>query len=182
MLKCSSKSSNFRLNCKKLYLMHIIIRTILVSFLFLVVQGCEYFNTTTITPAQVKEQSNWSEKDAAPSFEDCDGLEGEENLDCFKNLVGENISFALNQYSFNSIEIIDEEIIISIEIDAEGNFSLTDIQDKNDVISKVESLYSDLEDIILNLPTALPAVKTNVGVKVKTQLKLPIRIISSPGE
>jgi hypothetical protein len=96
--------------------------------------------------------------------------------------VNENISFALNQYSFNSNETINEEIIISIEIDAEGNFSLTDIQDENDVISKVESLYSELEDIILYLPTALPAVKTNVGVKVKTQLKLPIRIISSPEE
>ena len=40
-------------------------------------------------------------------------------------------------------------------------------------------LSTVLEDAIDGLPTAIPATKSNVGVAVDTQLKLPIRITAS---
>lgn len=162
--------------------MNFITRITSICILFFVVQGCEYFNTTTITSKQIKDQSLWNDKDQAPSFEDCNDLEGEDNLTCFKETISDNISYALSQYDFITSEPLDREVVFVIEIDLEGYFSLVNVEDEYDVISKIDSLYTEFESIIASLPQALPAIKTNVGIKVKTKLKLPIRIIASPQE
>jgi hypothetical protein len=60
--------------------MNFITRITSICILFFVVQGCEYFNTTTITSKQIKDQSLWNNKDQTPSFGDCNDLEGEDNL------------------------------------------------------------------------------------------------------
>ena len=52
-------------------------------------------------------------------------------------------------------------------------------------VMKIEGFKQQLFQLkkaVSSLPQALPAVKTNVGVKVKTQLTLPVRIIASPQE
>ncbi|MGY8948340.1 MAG: hypothetical protein ACKVJM_08085 [Flavobacteriales bacterium] len=162
--------------------MNFITRITSICILFFVVQGCEYFNTTTITSKQIKDQSLWNDKDQAPSFEDCNDLEGEDNLTCFKETISDNISYALSQYDFITSEPLDREVVFVIEIDLEGYFSLVNVEDEYDVISKIDSLYTEFESIVASLPQALPAIKTNVGIKVKTKLKLPIRIIASPQE
>ncbi|MGB1971993.1 MAG: hypothetical protein ACPHSE_05805, partial [Flavobacteriaceae bacterium] len=36
--------------------------------------SCDYFSTSTHTPQQIKKASQWSEKDQAPYFEECQGL------------------------------------------------------------------------------------------------------------
>ena len=162
--------------------MNFITRITSICILFFVVQGCEYFNTTTITSKQIKDQSLWNDKDQAPSFDDCNYLEGEDNLTCFKETISDNISYALSQYDFITSEPLDREVVFVIEIDLEGYFSLVNVEDEYDVISKIDSLYTEFESIVASLPQALPAIKTNVGIKVKTKLKLPIRIIASPQE
>ena len=162
--------------------MNFITRITSICILFFVVQGCEYFNTTTITSKQIKDQSLWNDKDQAPSFEYCNDLEGEDNLTCFKETISDNISYALSQYDFITSEPLDQEVVFVIGIDLEGYFSLVNVEDEYDVISKIDSLYTEFETIVASLPQALPAIKTNVGIKVKTKLKLPIRIIASPQE
>jgi hypothetical protein len=97
-------------------------------------------------------------------------------------MISDNISYALSQYDFITSEPLDQEVVFVIEIDLEGYFSLVNVEDEYDVISKIDSLYTEFENIVASLPQALPAIKTNVGIKVKTQLKLPIRIIASPQE
>lgn len=153
-----------------------------ISILFVLLQGCDYFNTTTITKKQIKEQSEWNDKDQAPSFEDCADLKGDENMDCFKGIINENLTNVLSQYSFISTNVLNEEIVLTLEVDTDGSFSLNDIDDEADVLDQIESLSDVLETAVSSLPQALPAVKTNVGAKVKTQLKLPIRIVASPQE
>mgnify|MGYP001219769113 FL=1 len=162
--------------------MNFITRITSIGILFFVAQGCEYFNTTTITSKQIKDQSLWNDKDQAPSFDDCNYLEGEDNLTCFKETISDNISYALSQYDFITSEPLDQEVVFVIGIDLEGYFSLVNVEDEYDVISKIDSLYTEFETIVASLPQALPAIKTNVGIKVKTKLKLPIRIIASPQE
>ena len=162
--------------------MNFITRITSICIMFFVLQGCEYFNTTTITLKQIKEQSLWNDKDQSPSYEECDGLLGDENLDCFKEIIIKNITYALDQYNFVTPETLDQVVVFVIEIDLEGYFSLAEVEDEYDVISEIGNLYSELEGIVSGLPQALPAIKTNVGIKVKSQLKLPIRIIASPQE
>lgn len=153
-----------------------------ILLMLILLQGCEYFNTTTISPKQVKEQSLWGENDQAPSFMECDGLEGDENIDCFKNMINENLISILAENNFTSTSILNEEIILTLELDIEGYFSLGKVEDDTDVLTQIESLSDVLQEAVSSLPQALPAVKTNVGVKVKTQLTLPVRIIASPKE
>ena len=153
-----------------------------ILLMFILLQGCEYFNTTTISPKQVKEQSLWSENDQPPSFSECDGLEGDANAECFKNMITERLTSILAEYNFTSNTILNEEVILTLELDTEGYFSLGELEDDADVLFQIESLSDILEEAVSALPQALPAVKTNVGVKVKTQLTLPVRIIASPQE
>jgi hypothetical protein len=148
--------------------------------LFLIFQSCEYFNTTTITPKQIKEQSKWNEKDQPPSFPECDGLDSDDQMDCFKDIVSQTISDILYQHNFSSSSQLNEEVVLKLEVDAEGYFSLLEIEDENDVLSQIETLYSTLDKAVSGLPQALPAIKTNVGIKVKTSFSIPIKIIASP--
>ena len=46
----------------------------------------------------------------------------------------------------------------------------------NNVLDALPYLESTIEDAIAKLPNALPATKTNVGVNVDIQFKLPILI------
>ena len=162
--------------------MNSLVKIFSTLLMFILFQGCEYFNTTTISSKQVKEQSLWSENDQAPSFSECDGLEGDENVECFKNMINENLMSILAENNFTSSSILDEEVILTLELDAEGYFSLGEVEDDADVLTQIESLSDILQEAVSSLPQALPAVKTNVGVKVKTQLTLPVRIIASPKE
>lgn len=162
--------------------MNSLVKIASISLMFILFQGCEYFNTSTISPKQVKEQSLWSENDQAPSFSECDGLEGDANAECFKNMITERLTSILAEYNFTSDTILNEEVILTLELDTEGYFSLGELEDDTDVLFQIESLSDILDEAVSALPQALPAVKTNVGVKVKTQLTLPVRIIASPQE
>lgn len=162
--------------------MNSLVKIASISLMFILFQGCEYFNTSTISPKQVKEQSLWSENDQAPSFSECDGLEGDANAECFKNMITERLTSILADYNFTSDTILNEEVILTLELDTEGYFSLGEFEDDADVLFQIESLSDILDEAVSALPQALPAVKTNVGVKVKTQLTLPVRIIASPQE
>ena len=162
--------------------MNSLVKIASISLMFILFQGCEYFNTTSISPKQVKEQSLWNENDQAPSFSECDDLEGDANAECFKNMINERLTSSLAEYNFTSVSILDEEVILTLELDTEGYFSLGEVEDDAGVLSQIESLSDILDEAVSNLPQALPAVKTNVGVKVKTQLTLPVRIIASPQE
>lgn len=160
--------------------MNFLIRISFLAVLFLFLQSCEYFNTTTISPKQIKERSSWNDKDQPPSFPECDGLESQEQMDCFKNIVSQTISDILYQFNFTATSQLDEEVILKLEVDTEGYFSLLEVEDETDVLSQIETLYSSIDEAVSALPQALPAVKTNVGIKVKTSFKLPVRIIASP--
>jgi len=97
-------------------------------------------------------------------------------------MITERLTSILAEYNFTSDTILNEEVILTLELDTEGYFSLGEFEDDADVLFQIESLSDILDEAVSALPQALPAVKTNVGVKVKTQLTLPVRIIASPQE
>ena len=75
---------------------------------------------------------------------------------------------------------IDREIVLVLEVSGEGKISIVSIDEASVVLDALPSLSTILENAINELPKAIPAVKTNVDVKVKSQLKLPIRVTASP--
>ena len=151
-------------------------------FLFLIASlfvGCEYFSTTTYTSKQIKQASEWSEKDQLPGFESCQDAPEEDRFLCFKNTISTAVTEALYAELLISNQILDQEITLNIGVDKEGTISLIEIEDAATVLDALPALSTVLEDAIDGLPTAIPATKSNVGVAVDTQLKLPIRITAS---
>ena len=142
--------------------------------------GCEYFSTSTYTPQQIKKASQWSDEDQTPGFESCQDEAEEDRFSCFKNTISSTVNNALYAQELVSNQTIDQEIVLEIQIDKEGVISLLSIENASTVLDAIPSLSVLLEEAIESLPTALPATKTNVGVKVDSQLKLPIRVIANP--
>ena len=148
-----------------------------VGFLFV---GCEYFSTSTHTPLQIKKASQWSDEDQLPGFESCQDEAEEDRFSCFKNTIASAVNQALYVEELIANQEIDQEIVLEIQIDKEGNISLLSIENASSTLDALPELSTLLENTIANLPQALPATKTNVGVTVDSQLKLPIRVIASP--
>ena len=75
---------------------------------------------------------------------------------------------------------MNHEIIVQIKIDKEGVFSLIDAKIPNTVRDAMPELEKILTQAVANLPLALPATKTNVGVYVDSQFTMPVQISAQP--
>ena len=150
-----------------------------VLFLF---TSCDSFSTATHTPQQIKKASSWSETDEPPTFESCQSLAQDEQFDCFKSTLTALIDNALYEVELVANQEIDKEIVLVIAVTQEGEVELNAIENADFVFDAIPSLSTVLEDVIASAPKAVPAVKTNVGVKVATEVKLPIRITASVSE
>ena len=155
---------------------HTLQSLLLISVFF----SCEYFSTTTYTPQQIKKASEWSTEDQGPSFESCQELSAEEQFLCFKDTLSQAVYDALNAEELIASEALNEEIILIITIDNEGNLALDSIENRASVTSALPSLTEILTNAILSLPKAIPSTKTNVGISVATSIKLPIQVVASP--
>lgn len=141
--------------------------------------ACEYFSTTTYTPQQISQASQWSEKDQLPSFEVCQDTPEQDRFLCFKNTISSAVSDALDAESLVANQLIDQEISLLLTVDKTGEITLAEIENSNDLMDALPELSAVLEAAIAGLPFAIPAKKSNVGIEVATQLKLPIRITAS---
>lgn len=157
------------------------LKLIINFFLFyILIAGCENFSTKTYTPQQIKKASQWSDNDQMPTFETCSSLEIKEQFDCFKDEIANSVYNSLSYENLISNQEIDEEIILNMVIDEEGNISLDNVENVSLVYEAIPSLSEIINTTISSLPKALPATKTNVGIYVKSKIKLPIRITASP--
>ena len=157
---------------------------ILVLFPFFVIQlsSCDLFESTTVSSKEIKKASSWSKKDQPPSYPECESLDKEEQLECFQNIVSDRLMTTILEASFVASTPFEESIDLTLKVDKNGAFSLVEAEIPNSVLDALPYLESTLNDAVLNLPDALPATKTNVGVYVDTQFKLPILIRAQPIE
>ena len=155
---------------------------LLINFFlfYILIAGCENFSTKTYTPQQIKKASQWSDNDQMPTFETCSSLEIKEQFDCFKDEIANSVYNSLSYENLISNQEIDEEIVLNMVIDEEGNISLDNVENVSLVYEAIPSLSEIINTTISSLPKALPATKTNVGIYVKSKIKLPIRITASP--
>ena len=139
--------------------------------------GCQLFESNKVTPQEIKSASAWSEKDQEPSFTDCDGFDQViDKKNCFESMISNSIMDYISENPWESSQYIDEEIVLNLHIDKEGNFSLLDIVRSKSIANAIPNMDESLEIAVNQIPQAQPAIKTNVGVFVATTLKLPIMI------
>ena len=153
----------------------------LICILLFSLSGCHLFESTTVPKSEIIKASSWSDQAQGPTFESCQGLEGAENQSCFESILTSSILDYFLQNPLESSENIEEEILITLRIDAEGYFSLEDIGSSDRIMEAIPNLESSLINAVEQLPQAQPALKTNVGTHVATLFQLPLKILAQQG-
>lgn len=153
------------------------LRFLMVLFLFQLT-SCHLFESPAVTTKEINEASAWSSQDIGPSFDSCDELEAEEMMNCFQGVITSTISDYLNQNLPEANSQIDEEFLVSIIVDQQGNISLENADYSNVLRDALPDIETILLDAVYQLPQAKPAVKSNVGTYVETEFQLPIRILA----
>lgn len=146
------------------------------GLLLLTLSGCHLFESTKVPTKEIKAASSWSEKDQAPTFPECEGMDATDKQACFESLISNTILDFLADNPWESSEILQEEIVLTLKIDEEGIFTLEEVVYSNQIDSAIPSLEENLQMAVNSIPQAQPAMKSNVGTMVATSFKLPILI------
>jgi len=154
--------------------------TLLVLALFtLSFSGCHLFESTQVPTTEIEAASAWSQKDLAPTFPICEDIEvASERQECFESVISNSISEYIIQNPWESKVFFEEQINVKLLIDKEGNFTLKEVLRSDAIDAAIPNLVEQLEQAVSQLPQAKPAVKTNVGTYVSTELTLPIMIFA----
>tara|TARA_B100000989_G_C19525176_1_gene466435 strand:+ start:1264 stop:1761 length:498 start_codon:yes stop_codon:yes gene_type:complete len=147
-----------------------------VFFIFCLITGCHLFESTKVSSQEIETASKWSSKDIGPTFDACDSVEREDLSNCFKEIISSTLLEYFSSSISSADKSIEEEIVLVIKIDKEGDFSFGEIDFSNDLIDAIPDIESIFSDAIYQLPEAKPAIKSNVGAFVSTEFKLPIKI------
>lgn len=155
---------------------------LLFPILILIISSssCELLSSTKVSSSEIKKASSWSSKDQPPSFPECEEVEKKGQLKCFQSIISDQLKLAISDFDIIAVEPLNQEIIVQIKIDKEGVFSLLDAKIPNTVRDAMPELEQILTQAVANLPLALPATKTNVGVYVDSQLSMPVQISAQP--
>lgn len=154
----------------------------LLPFLTIQLSSCELFESTTVSSKEIKKASSWSKNDQPPSYPECESLEKPKQLECFQSIISERLMFTIYNANLVADVPLEENIILNLKVDKKGVISLMEAEIPNSILAALPNLESTLNDAVANLPEALPATKTNVGVYVDAQFSLPILIRAQPIE
>lgn len=158
-------------------------KTFLGSVAILLLMGtnaCEWFESHTLSSTQIKKASSWSDVDQPPTYPECESLEKEEQMECFQDLISQQLLASIAEADLMANAPVEASISVLLKIDKSGSFSILETYISNTVATALPDLQRVLEEAVLNLPQALPATKTNVGIYVDTQIALPIQIRALP--
>ena len=158
------------------------LQSLILATLLPIIISCNLFDSSGISDKEIKTASKWSKNDQPPTYPECEDLSLDTQVDCMSDILSSYITEYV--YSSNMIANgdIDEEILLIIKIDKEGFFSLSEVQNSDNIIELLPDIEGLLSDAVISLPQALPATKTNVGTFVETKLTLPIQITASASE
>ena len=123
-----------------------------------------------VSQSEIESASAWTINDQPPSFPECENLEIDNQLTCFRN----KIEMEMNSFLEDKVFPVDTtEYILILKIDTIGNFSLSDFLPKDRLD---EQLVLIIQEAVEKLPNAMPAIKTNVGEFVEVKYNLPFKL------
>ena len=154
---------------------------LLIPSLVIQLTSCDLFESTTVSSKEIKKASV-GQKKTKLHYPECESLEKDEQLGCFQNIISERLMMSITEANLVATNPLDESVVLTLKVDKKGVFSLLEAEIPNRVTEVLPYLESTLQDAVANLPEALPATKTNVGVYVDTQFTLPIQIRARPIE
>ena len=111
--------------------------------------------------------------DALPAFPLCkDLLDAEEQNNCFRNRLYQELSENLRTHTFAVSDTLSETVRVRLRIDSSGTSKLLSIASSERVKKELPVLDSLLRQSIANLPVVFPAIKR--GIPVATVHEIPI--------
>ena len=138
--------------------------------LFLITLASCDSNFLKVSQSEIESASAWTINDQPPSFPECENLEIDNQLTCFRN----KIEMEMNSFLEDKVFPVDTtEYILILKIDTIGNFSLSDFLPKDRLD---EQLVLIIQEAVEKLPNAMPAIKTNVGEFVEVKYNLPFKL------
>ena len=171
--KCNFKSIILKMSYK--FSLLVLLCSLTINF-----QACNFIDLRQVSQNEIKKASEWSKTDQIPSYNECEKFKTlEDQKKCFQETLIDLIYSGLTNKELKSEEEVSSELIIQIKINENGNFSLDSVVDPNNIIGKIPNLKKYINQTIQNLPDAMPAIKTNVGLFVNVKFSLPIKIISN---
>ena len=122
----------------------------------------------------MSEKLIWTPNDEYPTVIECENVvETNDRLNCFYNYIYDYLSNNLkNNRVVKNLEFNDS-IMIKIIIDKNGKVYPSEIRFKNQEYDN-EKINSIIYKLLDSMPRVVPAVKTDYGVKVKSQFDLPL--------
>ncbi len=125
-------------------------------------------------PNEMREKLIWTANDEYPTVIECENVvDTEDRLNCFYEYLYEYLSNNLkNRDDVKNLEFNDS-IMIKIIVDKNGKVYPSEIRFKNPEYYN-EKINSIIYELLDSMPTVVPAVKTDYGVKVKSQFDLPL--------
>ena len=151
------------------------IRYVLFLIFVSLYTSCEFFSFSSKSNKQVFDTIvDFTKVDVSPSFNNCKNLLNEAKTNCFRKEIHKRIANKLQRYNFITHVAVDEEILISVIVNTEGNFQLKNIETSSMVKEQLPDLEKTIQTIIEELPKVSPAIKRDVIVT--TQYQLPIKI------
>ena len=153
---------------------------LLLCLLYLLVSGCFFFEDTKVSISEINKSSSWDSSDQPPSYEQCEGMDVDAQKVCFESQLNTVFTSYFENNPLLANQPLEEEILITLKIDKEGVFYLEESNVSTFLLENVEGLENEIFNAVTMIPSALPAVKTNVGERVATKFQLPIMIKASP--
>ncbi|MDP2542631.1 MULTISPECIES: hypothetical protein [Tenacibaculum] len=148
-----------------------------VAFLIcaLLCSSCDFFSYPKKNSAQALDTIvDFTKVDISPSFYKCKDLLDEAKANCFRKEIHRRITTKLKQHNFVTKNSLDEEVLIDILINKEGEFVLVELTTPDTVTNQLPELDSIVKLAIEKLPRISPATKR--GIPVVTKYQLPIKI------
>ena len=124
----------------------IFFKLFLIPLLVFQLTSCDLFESTTVSSKEIKKASSWTKKDQAPSFPECESLEKEDQLDCFQNIISEQLLMSIFDANFVATFPLDENIILTLKVDKKGVISLLEAEIPNSVLEALPDLETTLND------------------------------------
>jgi hypothetical protein len=142
----------------------------LIYIFFILINGCQY-NLNNQPESIIKQETKWANTDEHPSTVECDKIiDKKSRIQCFNSYISDlfvqNImnDLALENSNFN------DTIFFELTFDSNGKIIVESIIGNNEIVSLIDEIKKKVE----TLPNILPATKTNLGIAVKSKIKLPI--------
>ena len=119
-----------------------------------------------------KPNTSWQSTDQPPVYPGCEGRESTAaQWDCFQASISRSVGVYFTDNPFYLNPNAPRAVVLHLVVDQRGKVQFKGMEPDNDL-----AILEAMQMAIEKLPTMSPATKTNLGVTVQVQFRIPIQL------